>query len=310
MAGNYCVLGAGQVKAKIGVQNVFEVTLPTPCSQAPHGKMTINGVDYALAFEGAQSVVVESLEDGRRKLSLASAPSVKYCGLRGAAWVVSDSVCWPCTVSSFETVNEKTFAVLADSLPCSLPKGESITLQFGYFRASLPVQNEKRKDCLLQIDWEPIEFGGDQERSLTFLVDYVHQVFCTGVTEQDLRRYCFTLNASPSSDAGFSPAIQAGEDDLIFELRLQLADKGLTEDEIPASSVMRQAHILFAAAHLFRISDRDTYTALQSQAKASVEAALRKIWIDEDGDCEPNEPVQNLAGRRGSDLRFGKRKRP
>lgn len=302
MAGNYCVSAAGQVKARLGGANIFEVLLPAPVSTPPTGTITIDGTSSPLTFTGQEALSISALSDGRRRLQLASAPTTKLAGKHGAAWVVTDSVCWPCQVASFAADGSQHYAILAEPLAAELPTGETARLFFAYHTAELPVVSEAKpvRDCLLVVDYA--------DRSLTYLVDYVHQVFCTGVTEQDLRRYYYTLSSSPAADAGFSPALQAGEDDLIGELRLQLADRGLTEDDIPASGMLRQAHLLYSAAHMFRLSDAETYRSLAEQAQANVQACLRRLWVDENGDGKPSGQEKQVVERtHGADLRFGVR---
>lgn len=309
MAGNYCVTAAGQTKAKINVSNVFELSLPEPCAVAPTGAITIGDTTTALVFSGASAVGISDLLDGRRKLQISALPSPILSGLQGQAFVVSQSICWGCVVSSFSTEEENFFAILADALPANLPSGESAELYFGYFCANLPINTNPTKNCLLSVEYSPIRQMGTQVKSLTFLVDYVAQVFSTGCTEEDLRRRMYSLNAQPSNDAGYSPAMQAGEDDLIQELRYQLAEKNLTEDDIPATATLRAAHELYAASQMFRISAPETYSELQTQAKHAVEVALRNIWLDTNHDGKIDEKTQNLDGPRGRDMSFGTRRR-
>ena len=84
-------------------------------------------------------------------------------------------------------------------------------------------------------------------------------------------------------------ALQAGEDELVMELRQQLMDRGLCEDDIPAAASLRQAHLLYAAAGMFRISDPDTYDRLSSQARKAAQVELRRIWVDDNKDGIPTE---------------------
>lgn len=309
MAGNYCVQAAGQTKARVGVENVFELVLPEPVTTAPTGTITIGGTTTALVFSGCAAVEVQELIDGRRVLVLSSDPSPRLSGTQGQAWLVSSSIQWGCTVQSFAKSGQSYRAQLADPLPADIPSGERCYLYFGYWCAALPVQAHGVRNCLLSVEYAPVRQLGQQVRSLSYLVDYVAQVFSTGLTEEDLRRRMYTLNAAPSNDAGYSPAMQAGEDDLIQELRYQLAEKNLTEDDVPATSTLRTAHELYAASQMFRVSAPDTYAELQAQAKHAVEVALRNIWLDANRDGAPDEEPQNLDGPRGRDLSFGRRRR-
>ena len=50
MAGNYCVASAGQYKALINTEPVFELDLPYPCESPPIGNIVFDGVPAALTL--------------------------------------------------------------------------------------------------------------------------------------------------------------------------------------------------------------------------------------------------------------------
>lgn len=299
MAGNYCVASAGQYKALINTDPVFELDLSDPCDSAPTGEIEIGSSSSPLTFIMQSKVKVLGLEDGRRKLIIESMPETPLAGRHGAASVVSNSISWSCRVQSYEIPDTTTnCAILAEPLPKDLPIGEDVYLSFRYVYAELPEQVEPVKNCLLTIHFEPFESAKRGVSSLTFLVSYVRQIFTTGVTETDLRAYYYTLSSQPASDAGISNALQMGEDELVTELRKQLMDRGLCEDDIPAASSLRQAHLLYSAACFFRLSDTEAFDHLIAQARRSCEIEIRRIWVDADKNGKPDDS-KKLADRSG-----------
>ena len=316
MAGISCVLSAGQVKAIAGddKENIFDLTLPEPVDSAPTAEITIGETTSQLTFTGASPVKVLGRVDGRRKLLLEQLPSPRLAGKHGAAFLVSDSICWSTHILSYNTEgsdNDATYyAILSEAAPLCLPQGEEVKLYLTYYAATLPTVSSPIRNCLLRLEYEPIAKIGSLVQSLTYLVSYVYQVFTTGLTTDDVRSYFQGLGAQPSQDAGYEPAIIAGEDALIDFLREQLAEKGLTEDDIPATTSLRQAHRLFAAAHVFMLSNEQLFLSLTNQAKQSAKAALRRAWINDSQDGVPKEEeISQVGGNRSKDFSYHNAKR-
>ena len=304
MSGNYCVASAGQYKALIDTTPIFEFDLPYPCDSEPSGELEINGEKSTLDFSMQTSIEILGLSDGRRKLKLNDFPNNAFAGRHGSASIVGDSICWPCRIQNYEADEEANefFAILAEPLPADLPLGIDHFLYFRYVSCELPEQNEPVKNCLLTVQFVPVSSAKNGTSSLTYLVSYVRQIFTTGVTETDLRSYFYTLSSQPASDAGISNALQMGEDELVTELRRQLMDRGLCEDDIPAASALRQAHLLYSAACFFRLSDSDAFDRLTDQARRACEIEIRRIWVDEDKNGKPNE--KNPLADRSMDSSF------
>ena len=299
MASRVCVDCAGQTTAVIGDTNLFEVVLPAPSMSVPTGTITIRGVTSALSFDGQQPVSVSTMAPGRRELTLTSAPTTPLTGRNGQAWVVGGSICWGCRVVSISG----TTVYLADALPAALPTG-AISLYFGYWAAELPVQSAPVRNCIIKILYNPVAAVGQQIATLTFQAAYVRQIFDTGLTAAQLRSFFAQSPTAPTSDAGLEPAIAAGLDDLVRHIRVELAEKGLTEDAIPAPSALLPAHRLFAAAHVYALTDRDLHDSLRSEARYAADDAMRHLWVDINGNGSPDGDPMNITGLRSRDFSF------
>lgn len=305
MASRLCVDSAGQTVAVVGCDNVFELVLPQPSNATPTGTITIRGVDTPLTFTGQEPIEITSLGAGRRSLTLGVAPTVQLAGRTGQAWVVTDSICWSCRVQSYSVDSSATVATLADPLPAVLPSGVTARLFFSYWAATLPVQQAPVAGCLIRVTYQPVARVGQPDATLTFLAAYVHQIFDTGLTPQNMRAFFNGLPSAPTTDAGLEPAISAGLDDLVAHLRVALADRGLTEADVPAPAALLQAHRLYAAAHVYALTNRDLHDSLFRDARAAADAALRHLWVDVDGSGTPTPPdTENITGLRSKDLAF------
>ena len=304
MASRVCVDCAGQTQAVIGVDNIFEVVLPQPSLAAPSGTITIANVDYPLSFEGQAPIIISEMGAGRRSLTLGSAPSNPLAGRQGTAWVVTDSVVWPCQIVSIDT-SGGTVATLATALPYALPEGAEAKLVFGYYAATLPRREQPVARCPIRVTYTPVARVGQPVATLEYLCRYVRQIFETGLTCQQLRAFLSGGPSVPSSDAGLEPAVSAGLDDLVRYIRTELAEKGLDETDVPAPRALRDAHQLFAAAHVYAVTNRELHDAFWQDARYSAGDTLRHLWVDVNQDGVYDGPdTNNITGKRSQDFRF------
>lgn len=305
MASRVCVDCAGQTQAVIGVDNIFEVVLPQPALTAPSGVITISHVDYDLTFEGQAPITISGMGSGRRSLTLSSAPTNPLAGRQGTAWVVTDSVIWPCQIVSIDTNSGGTVATLATALPYALPEGAGAQLVFGYYAATLPVRDAPVARCPIRVTYTPVARVGQPVATLEYLCRYVRQIFETGLTCQQLRAFLSGGPSVPSSDAGLEPAVSAGLDDLVRYIRTELAEKGLDETDVPAPRALRDAHQLFAASHVYAVTNRELHDAFWQDARYSAGDTLRHLWVDVNQDGVYDGPdTNNITGKRSQDFRF------
>lgn len=305
MASRVCVDCAGQTQAVVGIENIFEVVLPQPALAAPSGVISIKNVETPLVFSGQAPIAVTASGPGRRSLELSAAPLNPLAGRQGTAWVVSDSIVWPCQVVSFETAASGAVANLATALPYALPVGVSAQLVFGYYAATLPTRETPVNRCQIRVTYQPVARVGQPVATLEFVCRYVRQIFETGLTCQQLRAFLSGGPSVPSSDAGLEPAVSAGLDDLVRFIRTELSEKGLDETDVPAPRALRDAHQLFAAAHVYAVTNRELHDAFWTDARYSAGDTLRHLWIDKnkDGKFDAGD-TDNITGRRSQDFRF------
>lgn len=306
MKNNLCIQSHGQSKALVGadIANIFEFIAPIPLAQAPEGVLTMDGVDQPVTFVGEEPITITALTDGRRRLSLESAPTLALTASRGAAFVVSDSICWPCSIQKFSTEGTQTVAYLTDSLPASLPQGETCMLYFCYYSGTLPVCDYASGPHRLDVTYSALErFGGNDVKQLYF-IQYVHQIFSTGLTESDVRAYFKSNIPNASLDAGVSSALVASEDWLVDRIRYELRETGQTEDDILAPQNFRRAQLLYAAAHSFLLTDSARFEALKKEANFAFKSAASAVFIDRDHDGTPEPKDPTALGKHTHDVGY------
>lgn len=306
MKNNLCVQSHGQSKALVGaeVANVFEFVSPIPLASPPSAILDFFESPVELTFTGEARIKINALTDGRRKLTLDSAPASAMAGGRGAAFVVSDQINWPCQIQKFSTEGQTVYAYLSDALPASLPLGETCYLYFAYFSAALPPCDFASGPHKLEVSYSALpQFGANDETQLFFVV-YVHQIFSTGLTETDLRAYFKGFSPNPSIDAGIPSALLASEDWLIERIRLELKETNQTEDDILAPQAFRRAQLLYAAAHAFLLTDTARFELLRKEANYAFRAACSQVFIDRNHDGTATEAESTTIGKTKSDVRF------
>lgn len=306
MKNNLCVQSHGQSKALVGAEiaNVFEFVSPIPLGSPPGGSLDYFGDSQELTFSGETPIEIEALTDGRRKLALKSAPTMALTGGRGAAFVVSDQINWPCLIQKFTTEGQKTYAYVADALPATLPAGETCYLYFAYYSAPLPSCDFASGPHRLEVTYSSLpQFGGCDESQLFFLV-YVHQIFSTGLTETDLKTYFKGFNPNPSIDAGIPSALLASEDWIVERIRQELRETGQTEDDVLAPQTFRRAQLLYAAAHAFLLTDTNRFELLKKEANFAFRAACSQVFIDHDHDGNAEKAESTTIGKAKSDVQF------
>lgn len=310
MSSRVCVTCAGQTQAVIGQVNIFEVILTQPSLTAPTGDLQIGEQSVELTFDGQAPISITGMGAGRRSLSLQSAPTRALAGRQGTAWVVSDSIVWPCQVVSYDLTTEGTTVNLAEALPYALPTGTA-QLVWGYYAATLPVRQSPVGGCLLRVTYQPVARVGQPDATLVYKLRYVRQIFDTGLTAQDLRAALSGGPSVPSSDAGLEPAVSGGLDDLVRYLRTELAEHGLDETDIPAPRELIDAHRLFACAKFYQVTNRELHDAFWSDARYCASDTLRHLWVDINQDGRPDVgDTDNITGKRSKDFRYALPKGP
>lgn len=306
MKSNLCVSSHGQSKALCGadVDNVFEFVAPIPLASAPVGELDLFGERQQLTFTGESRIEIVALTDGRRKLTLRTAPSLALCGSRGAAFVVSSQIQWSCLIQKFSKEGETVYAYLNEALPATLPAGETCYLYFCYYSTQLPPSEGASGPHRFEVTYTSLpQFGNNDEAQLFFVV-YVYQIFSTGLTEADVRAYFKGFNPAPSVEAGIPAALIASEDWIVERIRLELRETSQTEDDILAPQSFRRAQLLYAAAHAFLLTDSNRFELLRKEAFGAFKAACAQVFLDRDHDGTAEATESVTIGKAKSDCSF------
>jgi len=311
--GLHVVRQLGDLKARVGVDNTVEWSCPDPVDPAGGGApvmvvhLASGPVSVALTSSGAITLV--SLTDGRRLLTYSGTdPLAGWGGRQGEAWIVTGSVQYPVRVKEIDRT-AKTIR-LAEPLGSALPGDDPGSLVPSYYQGEVlaaDVTASLARNVRWTISWEADWTSGGEgvPRQETGLLQIVSQPFGTGVGATDLGAYMRTVGpASGPSEEAWESAVEMGEAELILWLREQLAERDLTEDDVPAPQVLRLPHLMFSASSALMISDPDTSATLRLRAQELSALAVRRLWIDSDQDGEVDAgEVQQLGGDRSRDVR-------
>jgi hypothetical protein len=318
----YCPRVSGDVKARVGVDNVFEFVAPGPLLIDLTHKVTLTihlaGGPVVLDMLAAQPELVDGttpLSDDRQTIFMAGlswASRYGWAGRNGEGWLVG-----PNGAVSLRLADGIDGTVAADGarlfspLPWSVALDSTSVVQLSYCQAVLPaltVCATKTRDVLWTVDYW-IRHGTNtdlaaQRQQESGLLQVVAQPFGTGVSAADVPRYLRSIGAAPSTELGYEMQLQAAEEELVLWLRSHLAERGLTEDDVPAPQSLRLPHLMLTGAHILAVPDGDTSDRLRARAVELAEMAMRRIWLDQnqDGAVDPDE-VQQTGGRRSADWR-------
>lgn len=307
--------GTCDAKARIGAADqVLEWVCSEPLDVAPPPALvvyhpTLGPVACPLLTNPAPLTLAGST-DGRGSLRTATAAvgDAGVSGIRGHAWIVGAD-----QLVEVRVVSRVQGSVGPPLVPGLLRLSERLAmdlegvsqLAWSYRAFGLPntLVAAEARDLLWEISYRSYT-GADTEllpRVQSGLLQVVRQPFATGATSRDVSEHVRLLGASSGADShGWDAALDAGESHVIRWLRAELAEIGLTEDDVPAPQSLRHPAIMLAASYAL-IHLEDVSTRLREQAEAALGVAKKRIWVDanRDGTPDPSEigPVGGLRSR-------------
>lgn len=252
---------------------------------------------------------VSAVSEDRRSLTAAAATTASSRGLQGeygaAHYVTESDGHYPVNVSHVED----GLVRIGSPLPRKATDGGVLqwALWTATISASLLAVAERSVPFVIKYT---AAYGldlPDQLNAVTGLLHVVRQPFSTGLNSTALVGMMPYLAAlAPATAQGFEGVIAAANLELIGMLRAELAEKGLTEDNVNGPSLLH-AHAYLSAAMVYEVSDALRSAALRERATGLIAVALRAVWIDAEGDgvVDGDEDLTHLTGGRGSDVNGG-----
>jgi hypothetical protein len=307
---SYAPRHLGDVKARVGTDTVFEWVSHEPLVDSEGATLTVylpsGPVTVALDVQPVE--VVTALSVDRRTLTLDAAGTTVDGGMgrNGEAWLLTATQALPIRIVD----STGAMLTMAEALPRSVVIDASASVQMSRCEGVLPALTicaAVARDVRWTVDYA-VRYGTGTGLALmakreTGILQVVHQPFETGVAPQDVARYLRSIGQAPSSEQGWDIALSAGEEDLILYLRSELAERGLTEDDVPAPQSLRPAHLALTGAYILIATDTDTSTSLRERGYELARQALQRVWLDSDRDGEADEAPVQVGGSRARDFR-------
>lgn len=308
MRTNFCSSTHAQSKALIGadVENVFDFSAPLPLASAPVGRLIDGATVTELPFFGASPSTVTALTDGRRRLEIEGTPPDGLTGAHGEAYIVTDTVCWACTILRYSQIDQTHWsAYLVDALPAQLPAGESCKLYYAYHYTVLPSRltvTPVDDPLRFEVTYTALEQFGGGDESQIFYLRYVRQIFNTGLTAQELRTAWADFLPSSPTESSINAALSYSEDKLVALLRKELRETDLTEDDVMAPQSFRVCQRLYAYAHMLITTDQSKSDWLSKQAFYEFTDALARVNLPRAG--HPLQADPQPIGKTKRDVQF------
>lgn len=303
-------------KARVGVASqVFEWHSTRPALTTPAPALRIDGAAVTPVALAPTALTIASVRDGRRELvtNAGTAPPAGLSGFRGKAWLLSTSDAHEVRVTSW-TAGSAGPPIVPTVLRISEPLAwepvlGTATLVWACYQWVIPtaVVATRRQNILWTVDYQTRLGSGltAEPHRESGLLQVVHQPFSTGVTSRDVSEGLRSIGASAGADQeGWGAQLADSEEFIIAWLRSQLADRGLTEDDVPAPQSLRRAHVCLAGAQALLLTDPEASATLEEKGREALKLAMDRIWLDLDHDGQPDDgEVLQTGGPRRNDFR-------
>lgn len=289
-------------KTRVGEDGLFEWRAPRAVLAAPDVTIAWAAGDevITLANSGAVAVTAASATD-RTRLTVDDPYSPDFVGDAGAAWLVTDVIG---TVLVRVVSVTDTTVTLADPLPRSYTPGAADVLIPALWRGTIsaPAAAERDVRWVLPYEYQGSASGTAYKAAVTGVIHAVYQPFSTGIGSDDLAAKLRSIGSVAAGDQGWEAAIAAGEDDLILNIRDDLVNLGLTEDDIVTPQTLGTAHLCYSAAIVIEQTDPARAGLLRERGLEALRLALRRVHLDASkAGTTPQNQVSTLTGPQPGD---------
>jgi hypothetical protein len=227
---------------------------------------------------------VTAIDDARRVLTVSSISSVEgHAGADGQAWLrtVEGGIFSVRVVSIDDSAETVT---LAEALPRNVDVAGSTLTWATWVAPLLSGWMVAQRDVPWSVTWQ--ETRGDDAYAPTRrdegLLQIVRQPFDTQLSEQDLRSLYSWVHEN-RREQGVQAAIDATLEELAIELRAELQQRGLDENDVNGEP-FRLAHAAKAAAHIADAIKPGMAEALLAKAARLTRSAMQSMWVDANRD--------------------------
>lgn len=295
-------------KYRYGVDQVFEWVSPEPIEGTPDIAIYISGstITGSMTSVHSGSISVTAIGDDRRKLTITE--DVSTAGLQGRygqAWLTTDTDgAYPVKITKISG----SVVYLADILPRepSLTAYNTGSLQFSTFYYTLESGSATaniQRDVKWTIEYDSFygsntpDVDNNREEGLLHIV---HQPFDTGLTHAMVAQHVQGLgDMVPFRQEDWSPQIQEAFDELIMNIRTELGTS-YTEDNIPASTQFRLAHLSYVKAIILSPYDIEASDRFRLEGDNRLNKLLKKFWLDTNANnqVDSGEELTQVTGYR------------
>lgn len=311
----------GEVKARVGgTAERFWWLAPTPVTGTPVFTIRASGGDVTPTLSVLRApITITAVGNDRKTLTASTSISGVYQGAQGPqfgeAFLVAGA---DGTHSVMVREMTGTTVILADVLAAPISTSETITLNWALYGATLPTSLTASRQ--INIPWTVeyqqlwgLDISGYTKRE-EGLLHIVRQPFTTGLTSREISSaYPGLAQRMPRRQGDWTPQIEASEVELVVRLRMDLQQRGLTEDDVSGHR-FRLAHAHLAAACIYDETTPDKAGAIRDRILGPFNAEtgyrtggmvsdiLRSIWTDADRDgAIDTDEVDSIEGDRPAD---------
>lgn len=305
-------------KARVGQPHRFQWVSPAPVDSALAGDdrpglvlRYSEGDSATIRLEPISDKVVIEAASGRTLTASAPVVAPGLAGRHGAAWLVADED-GPMAVRIVRV--DGSSVTLANAPPRPLKAGLSAVLYWATWYGTIPSRATAARNVPLTVSYPSVADGpmDDPVGIDEGMIHWTPVPFSTGLTHDLLCRMRPEIaDAVPDREQDFGGLLEDAEDELITEMRRQLAPLGLYEDDLVARPpALRLVHADLCCAHFFGLAGQaEAYRARAiglltedgSRVGGMLSSAMQGVAISATHEGPPDSERTQVTGPRTSD---------